>query len=212
MRIDPSGFPFLGATLGPAAALLLAQRAGWALSLALLGTGFAYFFRDPDRVVPDAPDVVVAPADGRVVHAGTAEASAAPAGDWHQVSIFLSLFDVHVNRVPVTGQVMRVDYQPGRFLPAYRVDAAHRNERNEIWIERNGELIVCRQVVGILARRIQCRLAPGSAVRAGERFGIMKFGSRIDLFLPSSATLDIRAGARVRAGETILARLESGSR
>ncbi len=209
MRIDPSALPFLGVTFGPAAVLLLVGQAAWAVPLVVLGGFFAYFFRDPDRVVPDEQDVVLAPADGRVVHAGSPQPLVAPSGTWHQVSIFLSPLDVHINRVPVTGRVTRVEYRPGRFLPAYRRDAAHDNERNEIWIEQNGDVVVCRQVVGVLARRIVCRVASGATVRAGERFGIMKFGSRIDLFFPLSATLRVGLGARVRAGETVLARLRS---
>ena len=211
MRIDPSALPFLGATLGPAALLLLTRHAAWGVPLVVLGGFLAYFFRDPDRTIPDEQDVVLAPADGRVVHAGSPQPRVAPAGAWHQVSIFLSPLDVHINRAPVAGRVTRVDYRPGRFLPAYRSNAAHDNERNEIWIEQNGDVVVCRQVVGMLARRIVCRVASGATVRAGERFGIMKFGSRIDLFLPLSATLLVGTGARVRAGETVLARLRSAA-
>jgi phosphatidylserine decarboxylase len=115
--------------------------------------------------------------------------------------------DVHVNRVPVSGQVLKVEYKPGRFLPAYQKEAATENERNEVWIDHAGQTIVCRQVVGILARRIVCRIAPGATVERGARFGVMKFGSRIDLFLPASARLEVGVGDRVQAGVTIVARL-----
>lgn len=100
-----------------------------------------------------------------------------------------------------------MDYKPGRFLPAYRTEAATENERNEVWIDHGGQTVVCRQVVGILARRIVCRVGPGAAVESGSRFGVMKFGSRIDLFLPPSARLEVGVGDRVQAGVTIVARL-----
>ena len=144
---------------------------------------------------------VVSPADGRVGLAGDPEPGAAPPGQWKQVSIFLSPMDVHVNRVPVSGRVLRVDYKPGKFLPAYKREAAIDNERNEFWIDHAGQTIVCRQVVGILARRIVCRVPVGADVRTGERFGVMKFGSRIDLFLPPTATVKIagRRSGRLRS-------------
>jgi phosphatidylserine decarboxylase len=183
------GYPLIGVPFGVAAVV------------------FALFFRDPDRCVPDLPGAVLAPADGRVLVAGPAEPAIAPPGAWQQVSIFLSLADVHVNRIPVSGRLVRVDYKRGEFLPAYRSEAAGRNERNELWIDRAGEMVVCRQVVGILVRRVVCRLGAGTDVRAGDRFGIMKFGSRIDLFLPTRADLSVRSGDRVRGGETVVATL-----
>ena len=114
--------------------------------------------------------------------------------------------DVHVNRIPASGTVTRVSYTPGKFLPAYRHQAAAVNERSEVWIDRgNGEMVVARQVVGVLARRVVCRAKVGEQVRAGQRFGIMKFGSRMDVFLPTSATISVRAGEVVRGGETVIA-------
>ena len=113
--------------------------------------------------------------------------------------------DVHVNRVPASGRVTRVTFTPGRFLPAYRPDAATANERSEIWIDHGGQMVVARQIVGILARRVVCRVQPGARVRAGERFGIMKFGSRMDVFLPVSAALKVKVGDTVRGGETVIA-------
>jgi phosphatidylserine decarboxylase len=121
------------------------------------------------------------------------------------VSIFLSPLDVHVNRVPVSGRVTRVSYSRGRFLPAYRHDAATTNERSEIWIDHRGQTIVVRQIVGILARRVVCRIEAGTDVHAGDRFGIMKFGSRMDVFVPMSATLKVSVGESVRGGETVIA-------
>jgi phosphatidylserine decarboxylase len=137
--------------------------------------------------------------------AGDPEPGVAPEGTWRQISIFLSPLDVHVNRIPVGGTVSRVSYQPGRFLPAYKAEAARDNERNEVWIDRGGQLVVCRQVVGVLARRIVCRVAAGARVTAGQRFGVMKFGSRVDLYLPPGSSLRVAPGDRVRSGETVLA-------
>jgi len=150
-------------------------------------------------------DFVVSPADGRVLVCGPAEPGVAPPGVWQQISIFLSPTDVHVNRVPVSGVVTRVKFTPGRFLPAYRKEAAADNERSEIWIDHSGQTIVARQIVGILARRVVCRAKAGDEVRAGDRFGIMKFGSRMDIFLPASASIRVQVGQMVRGGETVIA-------
>jgi phosphatidylserine decarboxylase len=140
-----------------------------------------------------------------VLIAGPAVPEAAPPGSWLQISIFLSPMDVHINRIPASGRVTRVSYTPGRFLPAYRHDAASANERSEIWIDHQGQTIVARQIVGILARRVVCRAQTGADVRAGDRYGIMKFGSRMDIFLPTTATLKVQVGQTVRGGETVIA-------
>jgi phosphatidylserine decarboxylase len=140
-----------------------------------------------------------------VLVAGPAVAEAAPPGSWQQISIFLSPMDVHINRIPASGRVTEVRYTPGKFLPAYKHDAASANERSEIWIDHDGQSIVARQIVGILARRVVCRAQKGAEVRAGERYGIMKFGSRMDIFLPTTATLKVEVGQTVRGGETVIA-------
>jgi phosphatidylserine decarboxylase len=207
MKIDRAGLPFILGSLFPAAALVALRQPAWALPLVSLSGFFAFFFRDPDRNVPDDPTVVVSPADGRVMHAGAADPEVAPEGDWAQISIFLSPLDVHVNRTPVSGRILQVDYRPGRFLPAYRGEAAVENERSEIWIDHAGRTVVCRQVVGLLARRVVCRLVPGMDVRQGQRLGIMKFGSRMDVFLPSDSVFEVDVGDTVRGGETIVSRL-----
>jgi phosphatidylserine decarboxylase len=207
MKIDPAGYPFAAGAVVPA---LVCLAVGWITAgLLLLGLGLALlaFFRDPERRPPADPGAVLSPADGRVVVAGTPQPAAAPAGSWQQISIFLSPLDVHVNRVPVAGRVTHVEYQPGKFLAAYRDEAATENERNEIWLDHGGTPVAFRQITGVLVRRVVCRLRAGDEVRAGQRFGVMKFGSRIDLFLPPSARLLVEPGARVRAGESIIARL-----
>ena len=207
VRVDRAGFPFIlsASTLAVAAGVV---EAWWlAIPLVVAGAFFIFFFRDPDRRArADTDDnVVLSPADGRVLIAGRATRQAAPPGDWQQVSIFLSAMDVHVNRVPASGRVTQVSFRPGRFLPAYRSDAATSNERSEIWIDHRGQTIVARQIVGILARRVVCRLESGASVQAGDRLGIMKFGSRMDVFLPLSATLSVAVGQKVRGGETAIA-------
>jgi phosphatidylserine decarboxylase len=207
MKIDKAGIPFIAGALVPAAALAGARRYGWATGFAALGAFFAYFFRDPERQVPTEPGLVVSPADGRIVIAGDeADARWSPPGQWKQITIFLSPMDVHMNRTPVAGRVTRIEYKEGTFLPAYKIDASL-NELNEVWIDYHGEPIVIRQIVGVLARRIVCRVVEGQTLERGERIGLMKFGSRMDVFLPPRAEILIEAGQQVVAGETVLARL-----
>lgn len=210
MKIDPAGYPFIGGALVPAAIAAAAKRPALATSFALLSGFFAYFFRDPDREVPQAPGLVVAPADGRVMIAGPSDHRWAPPGDWKQITIFLSPIDVHINRTPVEGRVTKIEYRPGKFLPAYN-ELANDNELNELWLDSNGRTVVVRQVVGILARRIVCRVVEGQQLERGERIGLMKFGSRMDVFLPTEAELHVRVGQQTLAGETVLAVFRGGS-
>ncbi len=211
MKIDKAGLPFIAGALVPAAALAGARRYGWASGFAALGAFFAYFFRDPDRQIPSGEGLVVSPADGRVVIAGPSDGRWSPPGEWQQITIFLSPMDVHMNRTPVSGRITRIEYKPGKFLPAYKEDASE-NELNEIWIDHNGEPIVVRQIVGILARRIVCRIAEGQTLERGDRIGLMKFGSRMDVFLPRRAQLLVQVGQTVVAGETVLARLDPAAK
>ena len=206
MRLDRAGFPFIGGAL--AIGLIAGVAAGrvWALPFVAVALFFAFFFRDHERTVSTGDDdAVLSPADGRVMIAGPALPDATPPGTWQQVTIFLSPMNVHVNRIPVSGRVTRVTYMPGKFLPAYRENAGSANERSEIWIDHKGQTIVARQIVGVLARRVVCRAQNGAEVRAGDRFGIMKFGSRMDVFLPPSAAIRVRPGDAVRGGVTIIA-------
>jgi phosphatidylserine decarboxylase len=205
--IDRAGWPFIIGALIAAGGMWAWQGRLWAVPFLVLAGFFVFFFRDPERTVPSDPNLVVSPADARVMIVGD-PGRGAPPGDWVRISMFLSPFDVHVNRVPVEGRVTRVEYHPGKFLPAYREEAGTLNEWTEVWFDRAGTPIVVRQIVGILARRIVCRVNPGDVVKRGERFGIMKFGSRIDLFLPPSARLRVKVGDRVVGGVTPLATLE----
>jgi phosphatidylserine decarboxylase len=205
VTIDRAGLPFILLALAPGAVLLFVGRPWWGAPFLFLAAFFAFFFRDPERRPPPGQNLVVSPADGKVMYAGPAR-DGAPAGRWQHVTIFLSPMDVHINRVPVGGRVAQVDVRAGGFLPAYKPESAS-NELTEIRIEHDGQPIVFRQVVGVLARRVVCRLQPGQEVRTGQRFGLMKFGSRMDVFLPEQARLRVRAGDRVRGGETVIAEL-----
>jgi phosphatidylserine decarboxylase len=205
VRIDRAAWPFVGIALLPAAIAVVWSPIAAAVLL-IVPVGVALFFRDPDRTSPTDPRLVLAPADGKVMHAGLADPRYAPAGQWQQVIIFLSPLDVHINRSPVSGTVTDVTYKEGSFAKAWSHDAAN-NERSEIWVDHGGVPIVFRQVVGAMARRVVCRLTKGQTVAAGERIGLMKFGSRMDVFLPLTATISVAPGDRTVAGESVLARL-----
>ena len=209
MRIDPAGWPFVlgGLVLGIIALLLIHPFVG--IAVLVLTTFFLFFFRDPERVADVPAAAVVSPADGRVMVAGVPTVHTFPANDWQQISIFLSPTDVHVNRMPVSGRVTHVEYHPGRFLPAYRSEAGELNEFTEVRVDHHGITVVVRQIVGILARRIVCRVKEGDHVHAGDRFGVMKFGSRMDIFIPAASTLQTRVGEKVVGGVTVLATLPS---
>jgi phosphatidylserine decarboxylase len=206
VRIDRAGLPFIALACLPALAAAMAGARLPAVGLLVLPFGIGLFFRDPERIAPQDSALVLAPADGTVRFAGPAQPGEAPPGDWQQVTIFLSLLDVHINRTPVTGRVTHVEHVAGTFLPAYRPEAA-RNERSEVWIDHAGVPIVVRQVVGVLARRVVCRVRAGDVLGPGARIGLMKFGSRMDVFVPVTAALAVQAGQQVRAAVTVIARL-----
>jgi phosphatidylserine decarboxylase len=206
MRIDPAGWPFIGIGLGVAALVAASAGSAYGIAALVLPAFFLFFFRDPERVVTAAPHEVVSPADGRVMVAGE-PIGGFKGGPWQQITIFLSPMDVHVNRMPISGRVTSVKYHPGRFLPAYRPDAGDLNEHTEVTLDHGGLTVVVRQIVGILARRIVCRAREGDVVSTGARFGVMKFGSRMDVFLPEGSTIRTKVGDRVSAGITIIAEL-----
>ena len=204
MTIDRAGLPFVALAAIPAAVAAWFGLYVVAAILLLLPIAIALFFRDPHRDAPGDPSLVLSPADGEVMFAGPARPAETPPGAWQQITIFLSPFDVHINRTPVAGRVTRVDYHAGAFRPAYRHDS-HLNERSEIWIDHHGVPIVTRQVVGMLARRVVCRVKPGDELAPGARIGLMKFGSRMDVFVPTSAELRVKAGEKVVAAVTVIA-------
>lgn len=206
MKLDRAGYPFIAGALAPAAYFLLRKKPGLGVPLLGLAGFMAYFFRDPDRYPPQHPDLVLSPADGRVMVAGPGEPGVAPPGEWQQISIFLSPLDVHINRTPYGGEITRIAYTPGKFLAAYDDRAAAENERNEVWIRSGDRTVVFRQVVGVLARRVVCRVQVGDQLVAGERFGLMKFGSRMDVFVPMDCQLQVAPGDVVRGAESVIAR------
>jgi len=163
----------------------------------------AYFFRDPDRVAPDVAGAVVSPGDGRVIEVVTEDDPYV--GDAAlRVSVFLSVFDVHVNRVPVSGVVEAVDYREGKYLMAFNEKASAENEQSHIAIRNERGTVAFKQIAGLIARRIVCRLSPGDTVTVGERFGLIRFGSRVDIVLPPDATVMVKPGDRAKAGETVI--------
>lgn len=200
--IAREGWPFI---LVPAGAAGLLGWAGWPWLAVCLGLGAlasAGFFRDPERWPPALPGAVLAPADGRVSE--VRELHDSFVGEAVRVSIFLSPLNVHVNRSPIAGLVTEVEYRPGRFLAAYRSEASEENERCTLSLRGESARVTVRQIAGILARRVVCRARPGDTLGVGERFGLIRFGSRTDLFVPKGTDLRCRTGDRVRGGETIL--------
>lgn len=212
-RIDREAAPATAVAAVPAALALLLGRTRAAAVLGLLPVAVVAFFRDPDRT-PDRRrvpvDDVLSPADGKVMYAGPGQEGVAPEGEWRQVSIFLSAFDVHVNRAPYGGRVTEVVERPGKWLAAYTHESAHLNERADITVERevDGELrrVHFRQIVGLMARRVVTRVHVGDHVETGARVGLMKFGSRMDVFVPRECDLLVERGERVVGGETVIAR------
>lgn len=180
-----------------------------AAALFLLAAFMAYFFRDPRRTAPAEADLVVAPADGRVTRVERVDGAAGKSPT--VVSIFLSPFDVHVNRAPIAGRVLDVTYTKGKFMIATRDEASVVNEQNAITIRGEKVTVVCKQIAGVLARRIVCWKKPGDGLELGERFGLIKFGSRTDLILPPEVRVEAQVGQRVKGGVTIIGRVADGA-
>ena len=205
MRIAKESTPYLvvGLTVALAAAILgFPYLSGGAFALSAF---VAYFFRDPQREVPPDPDAVVSPGDGRVVEVRRDEAGGT------RIAIFLSLLDVHINRAPASGVIRRVDYRPGRFLPANHGKAGIENERNEMTLETEHGEVRLAQIAGVIARRIVCWKQAGDRVAAGERIGLIQFGSRLEVVLPSGAVTAVGVGTRVKGGSSILARIPAAA-
>ncbi|RCK77822.1 MAG: Phosphatidylserine decarboxylase [Candidatus Ozemobacter sibiricus] len=202
--VHPEGFPFI-ALFGMLSLVCSRLCRRVAAVFALLAGFSAYFFRDPERAIPSGEGVIVSPADGRVVGIETVDQVPFLDGPAQRISIFLSIFDVHINRAPIEGKVTWRQYNPGRFLPANVPKASLDNEQNSIGIEDGGYKVLVRQIAGIIARRIVCWVDPGQAVARGERFGLIRFGSRTDLFLPLSAKVAVTVGQKVQGGSTIIA-------
>ena len=192
-------FPLLFAGIGAAAL-------GWRVTAAVLlvlCAGVAFFFRDPERLPPAEPGVVVSPADGRIMEISD-EAFGGRAG--RRISIFLSILDVHVNRSPMAGRLGKVEYRPGRFYNAMRSRASVENEQNIIHLQTERGEMVFKQIAGAIARRVVCWKKPGDTVKLGERIGVIRFGSRMDVWLPQDAEIVARPGQHVAGGVSVLAR------
>jgi len=197
------GYKFAVAPLG-LGVLALALRWNWAGGiLVFLAAFILYFFRDPERIVPADPAVVVSPADGRVMEIVDQAMGSRPG---RRVSIFLAIWDVHVNRAPLAGRIRKLEYRPGRFLAAMRSRASAENEQNVIHLSTERGEIVLKQIAGWIARRVLCWKAEGDTVTLGERVGMIRFGSRVDIWLPREAEIVVRPGQHVAGGSSILAR------
>ncbi len=205
LPIVREGIPFVGT----AGALTLAGGwLGWPVAATVFGALMlftAWFFRNPRRTVPQGPGLIVAPGDGKVIAIDEEYEPRFLKERSIRLSIFLNIFDVHVNRIPCEGTVEDVVYQPGCFVAANRPEASLRNEQNALMLRTaGGAKVLCVQVAGILARRIVCWVSPGEKVQRGERFGLIRFGSRMDTFLPLGTALRVAVGDRVKGGETVV--------
>ena len=181
-------------------------RPAWAVVPLLLALFFLWFFRDPERDIPQTAGAVVSPADGKVTDVSTV--TTIDGAKQTRISIFLSVFDVHVNRSPIAGVVRDVRYQRGKFLNAMNEASAEQNEQNVVQMEGEGQVVVFKQIAGLLARRIVFHPKVGDKVARGQRVGLIKFGSRTDVLLNSTASLQVKVGDRVRGGASILAYLQ----
>ena len=207
--IARAGFPLIGAAAFTTAVLALLGLTVLALTGLAVTLFICYFFRDPDRATPTDAGCVVSPADGRVVAAGPVAETPFFDGPATRVGIFMTVFNVHVNRIPCTGTVSRVIYTPGRFLSAARERAAMHNEHNAVYLETDaGPKICVVQIAGLIARRIICAVQKGDRLDRGQRFGLICFGSRLDVYLPPDARLSVKRGDKVKAGSTILGGIE----
>lgn len=209
--VAKEGYPFIGfmAFITLVFAALSYHVLVWP---SLLLTGFVLsFFRDPERFTPADEEVMVSPADGKVIIVETVSDETFTEGQAYKVSIFMNVFNVHVNRAPLSGTVERIIYRPGKFYAADSERGALQNEYcGTVLRTRSGQKMAFVQIAGLIARRIVCWLEPGDVVRKGRRFGLIRFGSRVDLYLPLDSELLVRVGQKVRAGETPVARLAQG--
>lgn len=200
------GYPFLLASL---ALVILAYLAKpfLAIPFFLLFLFIGYFFRDPKRTPPEDPQLLVSPADGKVVEVQEVNDPKFYEGPARKVAIFMSPMDVHVNRAPTGGIVEKVEYKKGKYMMAWDEKASENNERNAVFLQTDkGRKITFVQIAGFLARRIICDVKRGSVLKKGQRFGIIRFGSRVDVYLPLDLEIEVKVGDRLRAGESILAK------
>ncbi|MCU1301446.1 MAG: Phosphatidylserine decarboxylase-related protein [Candidatus Sulfotelmatobacter sp.] len=180
-------------------------RPVWAVVPLALALFFLWFFRDPERVIPDDPGAIVSPGDGKITAASIVDVN----GDKQtRISIFLNVFDVHVNRSPIAGVVREIRYKRGQYLNAMNEACAELNEQNIVRVEGEGQVVVFKQIAGLLARRIVFYPKVGDRLERGQRVGLIKFGSRVDVLFDPAAVLQVKVGDRVRGGESVLAFLQ----
>ena len=199
------GYLYALALIAAAVVVGWVEQPAWALVPLLLALFFLWFFRDPERAIPDAAGALVSPGDGKVTDVSFVATSG---GKQTRISIFLSVFDVHVNRSPIAGVVREVRYQRGKFLNAMNQASAEQNEQNIVRVEGDGQVVVFKQIAGLLARRIVFYPKMGDRLERGQRVGLIKFGSRVDVLFDASAVLQVKVGDRVRGGASILAYLQ----
>jgi phosphatidylserine decarboxylase len=188
-----------------AVALLLTWATGnwaWAVAPAMLAAFFLWFFRDPQREIPAAPGLIVSPGDGQVTETVTIST---PDGPRQRISVFLNVFNVHVNRSPIGGVLSRVHYQRGEYLNAMNPASAVRNEQNAVTVRGDGIEVTFKQIAGLIARRIVFNLSEGDRVERGQRVGLIKFGSRVDVIVPAEAAIRVKVGQKVKGGSSVLA-------
>jgi phosphatidylserine decarboxylase len=199
-----------GLSLLVVAALLAWATGNWAWGIApmLLAAFFLWFFRDPQRTIPLDPGLIVSPGDGLVTETVVIST---PEGSRQRISIFLNVFNVHVNRSPIGGMLSRVQYQKGEYLNAMNPASADRNEQNAVTVRGEGFEVTFKQIAGLLARRIVFTLSEGDSVQRGQRVGLIKFGSRVDVIVPAEAVLKVKVGQKVKGGASVLAAMEVGA-
>jgi phosphatidylserine decarboxylase len=205
--VAKAGVPFIGIAVLVAVIFALLNWSVPAIVFFVIAAFVLFFFRDPERIISLGSGLVVSPADGRVIDIAEDNRDSLDGKDVRRISIFMSILNVHVNRIPITGQVRQISYLPGSFWPANRKRALLENERNAVLILGEDEMeLTVVQVAGIIARRIVCWVKVGDNVKIGERFGLICFGSRLDVYVPKNVSVLVKKGDRARAGQTVLAR------
>ncbi len=209
LRIAPEGFPYVTAAAILTFAVYFIGKQWMALFPLMLFLYMLLFFRDPERIIPEDRDTFVSPADGKIILIRDTIENVYTGEKVKQISIFMSVFNVHVNRAPCDGRVEKVKHTPGGFRAAYTDEAELSNENIAMLLNTAYGKILVRQVAGLIARRAVCRVSPGDSLKKGQRYGIIKFGSRVDIYLPEDVQVKIVLGQKVKAGETILAAINS---
>jgi phosphatidylserine decarboxylase len=205
--VSKEGVPFIGIAVLVAVIFAVLNWSVTAIIFFVIAGFILFFFRDPERIIPSGSGLVVSPADGRVIDIAEDNRDSLHGKNVKRISIFMNIFNVHVNRAPIMGEVRQISYQPGSFWPANRKRALLENERNAVLILGEDEMeLTVVQVAGIIARRIVCWVKVGDSVKIGERFGLICFGSRLDVYVPKNISVLVKKGDRARAGQTVLAR------